>query len=56
MPIQVSILDILLTSEQHREALLKILSDTQMHKDILVEKIFHIVENVLASNHITFLR
>ncbi|XP_071926092.1 uncharacterized protein [Coffea arabica] len=54
MPAQISFLNLLLTSELHREALLKILNEAQVLKDIPVDKFSNIVGNVLAANHITF--
>ncbi|XP_027169433.1 uncharacterized protein LOC113769160 [Coffea eugenioides] len=54
MPAQISFLNLLLTSELHREALLKILNEAQVPKDIPVDKFSNIVGNVLAANHITF--
>nr|XP_027066765.1 uncharacterized protein LOC113692545 [Coffea arabica] len=54
MPAQVSILNLLLTSELHREALLKVLTEAQVHKNIPVDKFTHVVEHVLASNQISF--
>nr|XP_027067806.1 uncharacterized protein LOC113693472 [Coffea arabica] len=54
MPAQISFLNLLFTSELHREALLKILNEAQVPKDILVDKFSNIVGNVLAANHIAF--
>ena len=54
MPAQISILYLLLTSEFHREALFRVLNETRIPRNILIEKFTHVVENVLASNHITF--
>nr|XP_027067607.1 uncharacterized protein LOC113693243 [Coffea arabica] len=54
MPAQISFLNLLLTSELHREALLKILNEAQVPKDIPVDKFSNIVGNVLAANYITF--
>ncbi|XP_071900950.1 uncharacterized protein [Coffea arabica] len=54
MPAQISFLNLLLTSELHREALLKILNEAQVPKDIPVDKFSNIVGNVLAANHIAF--
>ena len=53
MPAQVSILDLVLTSQLHREALLKVLDEAQISKNILVDKFTHVVKNVLAANHIS---
>ncbi|XP_027065115.1 uncharacterized protein [Coffea arabica] len=54
MPAQVSILNLLLTSELHREALLKVLTEAQVPKNIPVDKFTHVVKHVLASNQISF--
>nr|XP_027069697.1 uncharacterized protein LOC113694957 [Coffea arabica] len=54
MPAQISFLNLLLTSELHREALLKILNEAHVPKDIPVDKFSNIVGNVLAANHIAF--
>ncbi|XP_071923339.1 uncharacterized protein [Coffea arabica] len=54
MPAQISFWNLLLTSELHREALLKILNEAQVSKDIPVDKFSNIVGNVLAANHIAF--
>nr|XP_027124338.1 uncharacterized protein LOC113741048 [Coffea arabica] len=54
MSTQISFLNLLLTSELHREALLKILNEAQVPKDIPVDKFSNIVGNVLAANHIAF--
>ncbi|XP_071912268.1 uncharacterized protein [Coffea arabica] len=54
MPAQISILSLLLTSELHREALLKVLTEAQVPKNIPVEKFTHVVKHVLASNQISF--
>ncbi|XP_027170334.1 uncharacterized protein LOC113770147 [Coffea eugenioides] len=54
MPAQISFLNLLLISELHSEALLKILNEAQVPKDIPVDKFSNIVGNVLAANHIAF--
>ncbi|XP_071913977.1 uncharacterized protein [Coffea arabica] len=54
LPAQISFLNLLLTSELHREALLKILNEAHVPKDIPVDKFSNIVGNVLAANHIAF--
>ncbi|XP_071924808.1 uncharacterized protein [Coffea arabica] len=54
MSAQVSILNLLLTSELHREALLKVLTEAQVPTNIPVDKFTHVVEHVLASNQISF--
>ena len=54
MPAQISVLNLLLTSELHREALLKVLTEAQVPKNIPVDKFTHVVEHILASNQISF--
>ena len=54
MPAQISILNLLLISKLHRETLLKVLTETQVPKNIPVDKFTHVVEHVLASNWISF--
>ena len=54
IPAQISILNPLLTSELHKEVLLKVLTETQVPKNIPVDKFTHVVEHVLASNWISF--
>ena len=54
MPAQISILDLLLTSDLHRDALVKVLSGAHIPKNTPVDKFTHIVEDILTSNHITF--
>ncbi|XP_027095994.1 uncharacterized protein [Coffea arabica] len=54
MPTQISMLNLLMTSELHRAALLKVLNETQVPKDIPVDKFTNVVEHVLASNQISF--
>ncbi|XP_027155289.1 uncharacterized protein LOC113755486 [Coffea eugenioides] len=53
-PAQISMLNLLLTSELHREALLKVLTEAQVPKNIPVDKFTHVVEHILASNQISF--
>lgn len=43
MPAQISILGLLIASEVHRSALLKILNETHMPTDISMEKFLHLV-------------
>ncbi|XP_027083555.2 uncharacterized protein [Coffea arabica] len=54
MPAQISFLNLLLISKLHREALLKILNEAQVPKDIPVDKFSNIVGNILAANRIAF--
>nr|XP_027077061.1 uncharacterized protein LOC113700823 [Coffea arabica] len=54
MPAQISILDLLFSSDLHRDALLEVLTKAQIPKDISVDNFSHIVGNVLTSKQITF--
>ncbi|KAK8505873.1 hypothetical protein V6N12_042897 [Hibiscus sabdariffa] len=51
---RISILELLLCSEKHREALLKILNQTFVPDNISIEKLDLIVGNIAANNYITF--
>ena len=51
---QISMLNLLLTSELHREALLKVLTEAQVPKNISVDKFTYVVGYVLVSNQISF--
>ncbi|XP_027090233.1 uncharacterized protein [Coffea arabica] len=54
MPAQISMLNLLLTSELHRTALLKVLNEAQVPKNIPIDKFTNVVEHVLAPNRISF--
>ncbi|XP_071921852.1 uncharacterized protein [Coffea arabica] len=54
MPAQISILDLLFSSDLHRDALLEVLTKARIHKDISVDNFLHIVGNVLTAKQITF--
>ncbi|KAL3515056.1 hypothetical protein ACH5RR_021958 [Cinchona calisaya] len=54
MPSQISMLSLLLTSELHREAILKNLSEAHVPRDIPTDKLAGLVGSVLASNQICF--
>ncbi|XP_027155699.1 uncharacterized protein LOC113758296 [Coffea eugenioides] len=54
MPAQISILDLLFSSDLHRDALLEALTQARIPKDISVDNFSHIVENVLTAKQITF--
>ncbi|XP_027156687.1 uncharacterized protein LOC113757778 [Coffea eugenioides] len=54
MPAQISMLNLLLTSELHRTALLKVLNEAQVPKIIPIDKFTNVVEHVLAPNRISF--
>ena len=49
-----SILNLLMKSETHRDALVRILKEAQVPKDVPIEKFVHIIENVLATSNISF--
>ncbi|XP_071909680.1 uncharacterized protein [Coffea arabica] len=51
---QISMLNLLMTSELHRAALLKVLNEAQVPKNIPVDKFTNIVEHVWAYNQISF--
>lgn len=51
---QIFLLNLLLTSELHRKALLKVLNEAQIPKNIPVDKLSDILGNVLASNHVSY--
>ncbi|XP_039045537.1 uncharacterized protein LOC120185362 [Hibiscus syriacus] len=53
-PARISILALLLSSEAHRNVLLKILNQTFVPKDVPVEKIDRLVVNIQADNFISF--
>ncbi|XP_039026468.1 uncharacterized protein LOC120160093 [Hibiscus syriacus] len=54
LPSRISILALLLSSEAHRNALLKVLNQTFVPKDLPVEKIDRLVVNIQADNFISF--
>ncbi|XP_027182027.1 uncharacterized protein LOC113780423 [Coffea eugenioides] len=54
MPAQISILDLLFSSDLHRDALLEVLTKARIPKDISVDNFSHIVGNVLTAKQITF--
>ncbi|XP_071917111.1 uncharacterized protein [Coffea arabica] len=51
---QISILDLLFSSDLHRDALLEVLTKARIPKDISVDNFSHIVGNVLTAKQITF--
>ena len=53
-PARISILNLLLSSEGHRDALLKVLNQTFVPKDISVNKLDRIVNHIAADNYIMF--
>ncbi|XP_039057447.1 uncharacterized protein LOC120200765 [Hibiscus syriacus] len=54
LPSRISILALLLSSEAHQDALLKVLNQTFVPKDVPVEKIDRLVTNIQADNFISF--
>ncbi|XP_039050209.1 uncharacterized protein LOC120191305 [Hibiscus syriacus] len=54
LPTRISILTLLLSSEAHRNTLLKVLNQTFILKDVSVEKINRLVANIQADNFISF--
>ncbi|XP_038993436.1 uncharacterized protein LOC120117212 [Hibiscus syriacus] len=54
LPARISILALLLSSKAHRNALLKVLNQNFVPKDVLVEKIDRLVANIQADNFISF--
>ncbi|XP_039054129.1 uncharacterized protein LOC120196383 [Hibiscus syriacus] len=54
LPARISILALLLSSEAHRNALMKVLNQTFVPKDVPVEKIDRLVVNIQADNFISF--
>ncbi|XP_057969502.1 uncharacterized protein LOC131158651 [Malania oleifera] len=54
MPAHISVLSLLLNSETHREALLKVLNQAYIPHDISVDKFNHVIGSLAASNYITF--
>ncbi|XP_071933811.1 uncharacterized protein [Coffea arabica] len=53
-PAQISMLDLLFSSDMHRDALLEVLTKAQIPKDISVANFSHIVGSVLFTKQITF--
>ncbi|XP_027067891.1 uncharacterized protein [Coffea arabica] len=51
---QISMLDLLFSSDMHRDALLEVLTKTQIPKDISIVNFSHIVGSVLSTKQITF--
>ncbi|KAA3469909.1 hypothetical protein EPI10_015658 [Gossypium australe] len=51
---RISVLALLLSSEVHREALMKVLNETYVTKDISVNKLDRLVSNISADNFISF--
>ncbi|XP_016755293.1 uncharacterized protein [Gossypium hirsutum] len=53
-PARISVLALLLSSEVHRSALIKVLNETYVANDISVNKLDRLVSNISADNHIFF--
>ncbi|XP_040932126.1 uncharacterized protein [Gossypium hirsutum] len=53
-PARISVLALLLSSEMHREALLKVLNETYVTYDISVKKLDRLINNINADNFIYF--
>ncbi|XP_071916235.1 uncharacterized protein [Coffea arabica] len=53
-PAQISMLDLLFSSDMHRDALLEVLTKAQIPKDISVANFSHMVGSVLFTKQITF--
>ncbi|XP_071906004.1 uncharacterized protein [Coffea arabica] len=53
-PAQISMLDLLFSSDMHRDALIEVLTKAQIPKDISVDNFSHVVGNVLFTKQITF--
>ncbi|XP_071933107.1 uncharacterized protein [Coffea arabica] len=54
LPAQISMLDLLFSSDVHRDALLEVLTKAQIPRDISVDNFSHVVGNVLFTKQITF--
>ncbi|KAA3458454.1 gag/pol polyprotein [Gossypium australe] len=53
-PARISVLALLLSSEVHRKALMKVLNETYVTKDISVSKLDRLIGNISADNFISF--
>ncbi|XP_071901900.1 uncharacterized protein [Coffea arabica] len=53
-PAQISMLDLLFSSDVHRDALLEVLTKAQIPRDISVDNFSHVVGNVLFTKQIIF--
>ncbi|KAA3470704.1 reverse transcriptase [Gossypium australe] len=53
-PVRISVLVLLLSSETHRNVLMKVLNETYVTKDISVNKLDRLVNNITADNFIFF--
>ncbi|XP_027178217.1 uncharacterized protein LOC113777381 [Coffea eugenioides] len=53
-PAQISMLDLLFSSDMHRDALIEVLTKAQIPRDISVDNFSHVVGSVLFTKQITF--
>ena len=54
LPAKISLLALMMNSEPHREAVLKVLKQAYVPHDASIEKIDHLVGNVMMDNYISF--
>ncbi|XP_039012179.1 uncharacterized protein LOC120141335, partial [Hibiscus syriacus] len=54
LPARISVLSLLLSSEAHRNALLKVLNQTFVPKELPIEKLDRLVSNIQADNFLSF--
>lgn len=55
VPTQISILDLVLSSEYHRRILVKVLEKTHLPKTVDIEKFSHLIGHILDCNVISFI-
>ncbi|KAH1097461.1 hypothetical protein J1N35_014382 [Gossypium stocksii] len=53
-PISISLLSLLLNSEPHREALVRVLKQAYVTQNMSVDNVSHLVWSILVSNYISF--
>ena len=54
-PAKISLLSLLTSSEPHRDALMKVLNQAYVAHNISVDKLDHLVENIVMDNFISFI-
>ena len=54
MPAQISLLSLFLNSEPHRDALIKVLKEAYVVRNISVDKVDQLVGNIVVNNFIAF--
>ena len=54
LPAKISLLALIMNSEPHREAVLKVLKQAYVPHNVSIEKIYRLVENVMMDNYISF--